>query len=276
MKNAIKRIIKILYRNHFSMDGKKSVKNHINLEWWNGKVNLGDYLAVVVCDWMLKRYNLSFDKKTKKTIHLSTIGSIIGFGNYDAVIWGSGILGTGSISVLIKRRLFVKYDIRAVRGPITGDILLSCGYNVGSVYGDPAVLMPLIYKGSKAKKIYKYSLIRHYISSDNKNINNCHEILIQTNDYKFFIDEILKSECVISSSLHGIILAEAYGVPAIFLNDINNDEMKYFDWYFSTGRRTVKIAESIDEALKMEPMELPDLRNMQKNLLDSFPYDLWK
>ena len=99
---------------------------------------------------------------------------------------------------------------------------------------------------------------------------------ILTADYRSFIDRIVKSGRVISSSLHGIILAEAYGVPAVLLNYQEIDLLKYYDYYYSTGRRNVKVASSIKEALETEPMELPDLSDMQKNLLDSFPYDLFE
>lgn len=51
--------------------------------------------------------------------------------------------------------------------------------------------------------------------------------------------------------------------------------LKYFDWYFSTGRRNMIITQSFDEALSVEPMELPDLSKMQKDIINVFPYDLW-
>lgn len=35
------------------------------------------------------------------------------------------------------------------------------------------------------------------------------------------------------------------------------------------------MALSLEEALSMEPMEIPDLEAMRKSLIDSFPADLW-
>ena len=43
------------------------------------------------------------------------------------------------------------------------------------------------------------------------------QIDILTNDWKK-INQIYNSKLIISSSLHGIILAVAYGIPAILLN----------------------------------------------------------
>ena len=77
--------------------------------------------------------------------------------------------------------------------------------------------------------------------------------------------------------MHGIILAETYGIPAIFLNQgISDQSMKFLDWYYSTGRTNIKMASSVSEALKMKPMELPDLSKMQEELIRVFPYDLWE
>ena len=81
---------------------------------------------------------------------------------------------------------------------------------------------------------------------------------------------------VISSSLHGIILAESYGIPAIFLGqNMEYEIIKFYDWYYSTGRKNVVIANSLDDALQMTPMALPQLEEMQKNLMMAFPNDLW-
>lgn len=95
-----------------------------------------------------------------------------------------------------------------------------------------------------------------------------------TTNYQFVIDEIIKSKLVISSSLHGIILAETYGIPAILLN--NGDLFKYMDWYESTGRSDIKVAANIEKALNMEPMRLPKLEEMQEKVLNAFPKDLWE
>lgn len=45
---------------------------------------------------------------------------------------------------------------------------------------------------------------------------------------------------VYSSSLHGIILAEAYGVPAVMFRSYDKSvDFKYLDYYASTGRYDV-------------------------------------
>lgn len=98
---------------------------------------------------------------------------------------------------------------------------------------------------------------------------------MKTDNYKSVIDAICSSEVVLSSSLHGLILAESYGVPAVFFQDRpDRFNFKYEDWYRSTGRE-FQVCHSLEEARYANPIELPELDGLRKGLLDSFPYDLW-
>ncbi len=265
-----------LLRNRLCLDGTPAKEKKIYLEWWHKKKNVGDYLATVIYEKMMEHYGLDRDKKTSKPMHLLTVGSLIAMSKFDAVIWGSGIHCLDTSRKLMTQAGYVEYDIRAVRGPITDFLLRTAGYETSGIYGDPAVLMPLFYQPA-VEKNYPVSLIAHLSTKEKYKNLDIHLIDVETDDYQFFIDEICASQKVISSSLHGIILAESYGIPAVFLADgMDNEIMKFFDWYYSTHRYNIQIAYTIQEALTMEPMELPYLESMQEALMNSFPVDLWE
>lgn len=258
----------------------------VNLVYSKGK-NLGDELSPIIYEWMLQQKGIDKNAKTRKTHRLLAVGSIVGAETCDCTIWGSGIQMISGIEKLLETRKYRKMDVRAVRGPLTLQAIWYAQFHDTKphyipAYGDPAILMPLIYPSHNKKKIYDVSVILHFSARGNDTwINNdLHYIDILTKNYKLFIDEIRYSKKIISSSLHGIILAESYGVPAIFLNTgghfVEGALTKFYDWYYSTNRWSVKMARSIDEALEMEPMELPKLDELRKGLIDSFPYDLWK
>lgn len=265
-----------LRRNKRTLAGETAVSNQINLEWWSKTDNLGDYLAGVIYDWVTEYYGLDRKQRVSATKHLLTVGSLISMGGFDATVWGSGIHCVESVRGLRKQSEYRKYDIRAVRGPVTRMALMSAGFSCPEVYGDPAILMPKIYN-RESKKRYEVSVILHMSQTDLPKLENVHYIDIRTTDYKAFIDEILASEKVISSSLHGIILAESYGVPAIFCSGgMKREMMKFIDWYFSTGRLNICTADTVEEAMEMEPMPLPNLESMQQAILEAFPKDLWE
>ena len=253
---------------------RKAVENQVNLQWYSecrldGKENIGDYLGVPIFHYMLERFSICQDKDVGKTKHLYTVGSIIFFGHQNATIWGSGLLCKPKF-------LFPKpkLDIRAVRGPNTRRELLKLGYECPEVYGDPGILMPLVYTPNCINKTKEYGVIYHKavtLSVDNR-------IAIMDTDYRQVINQIVSCKLIISSSLHGIILAEAYGVPAILLKDNRTDFslFKYEDYYYSTGRTTFPVVSSIEEALHTIPANIPELNQMRKQLLEVFPKDLWE
>lgn len=247
--------------------------------------NLGDELAIPICKWMLDKKGLKLEKTISKKRHLLTVGSSVLASFQDATMWGSGIGFNG-----LRGNWWEKYfdaehrklDIRAVRGPMTRDVLLKLGHNCPKVYGDPAILMPLIYQPDlnevKLEK-QEFGIIPQYATENEvrKYFTDDEIISMNTDDYKSVIDKIVSCKKVFSSSLHGIILAEAYGVPAVFYRGIAAAiDFKYKDYYASTGRYNVPMANNLAEAWSFEAPQIPDLTKLQEGLMAAFPYDLWE
>ena len=208
-------------RNRKTLDGRKADRNKVNLEYWNFNENLGDLLAPVVTQWMLHRLGLDLYREAAKPCHLMTIGSVLGLGVFDAVIWGSGVNSFAHVGRVTTQKGYRKLDIRAVRGPVTAQVLRENGYTCPQIYGDPAILLPLIYPGRRPEKKKKYVVIDHYMK---RKTTGDDRLSIRTGDYRTFLDKILEAEVVYSSSLHGIILAESYGVPSVFLRQGMEEE----------------------------------------------------
>lgn len=271
LQNAIIWLLRVTgCQNKFILfSAKKAVKNQVNLNYWDETKNLGDAICPVIVDYAAQQNGIRTTKRVNGTKHLYAIGSVITAGCQDCTIWGSGILNLEKLSRVRNRKL----DIRAVRGPLTRLALMEYGHAVPEVYGDPGMLLPLIYD-PQVQKQYPVSVITH-MDEAVEPAGDVHSISIRTGDYKTFADQIKASELVISSSLHGIIFAEAYGVPAILLKP-KSDLFKYFDYYYSTKRIDFPMAESIAQALTMQPPPLPELTRMQKQLLSVFPADLWE
>lgn len=254
-------------------EGCPAVPNTVNIDYWvpaDDNYNLGDYLALVICEWMLGKRGLALSSPVSQTRFLATVGSILDLGLNDCTVWGAGLLWDlcpSYISPDAKRM-----DIRAVRGPKTRQLLQQAGYDCPQVYGDPACLMPLIYQPQRPKQRKPYAVVSHMFDRTETDLD------IMTKDYQAFVDGLVGAEMVISSSLHGIILAESYGVPAVLLDDFRPDFTlhKYQDWYLSTGRSTFPVATSVEQAKSMEPPPLPALDAMRNQLLETFPYDMWE
>lgn len=245
----------------------------------NNRYNLGDYLGFVVVEFMLEKRGKELDSWVSRRKHMNSIGSNIFSGYQRSTIWGSGVHHVLTKSFrFLHRYPFRKLDVRAVRGPLTRDILLQYGHKCPEVYGDPAILMPFIYQ-PKVTETNEILVIPQYrteniFRTDHPELKM---ISMNTNDYKSVIDAIASSNKVITSSLHAVILADCYGVPSVLYRGLSKKvDFKYLDYYASTGRYDIHIADTFEEACTMEPLPLPDLSSLQKGIMESFPYDLWE
>lgn len=174
-------------------------------------------------------------------------------------------------------RHFHKTDIRAVRGSETRRILLEMGFQCPKIYGDPALLLPYFYTSQKLQK-KEYILVSHF--NEWKRSSQYENVLATfNNNWKAFVDKIYCSELVVSSSLHGLILVEAYGKPAVLLNNTSTtDYFKYQDYYSATGKTSLPIVSSINKALSIHVERANNdlIKELQQNLLSSFPVDLYE
>lgn len=238
-------------------------------------INFGDYLSLKllekIVDGPIRVYQKGSLINERK---LLAIGSILTFARNNDVIWGSGING----KVLdLKHYKFTDLDVRAVRGPLTRDFLMK-NFNIQcpDVYGDPALLIPYFFPEFKRKEnpSYDYIIIPHYSEQRLFPKDQYENVVYPTEPWDTVIEKILASKFVIASSLHGIIVAEAFGIPARVLRITTHEPLfKYEDYYLGTNRPDFQVAFSLEEALNMggeRPMQC-DL----KKLYGAFPFEFW-
>ena len=206
--------------------------------------NLGDDINIALVE------SLS-GKKTRlynSYLHFSltnymVIGSIIeNFADKNSNIWGSGaIYGDPQ-----KLNVFPK-KVLAVRGRLTRNILLQKGIDCPEVFGDPALLLPYIYKPCKKKK-WDLGLIPHMYDYDSRFIqayaenNRVHIINLKNyTDWHDVIDEIVQCRYILSSSLHGLIISDTYEIPNMWIkisDRLLGGSFKFLDYFSGVGRNT--------------------------------------
>jgi hypothetical protein len=212
---------------------------YTNLFYWGGnykKGNFGDLLSWVIFEKLTGIKPVFYDCcKQNNDIHYMSIGSIINYSNDKSIIWG-----TGTITKKINKINFHK--VFCVRGPKTREALLKHYNDIPEKYGDPALLMPLLYKSKNIKK-YNIGIIPHTVDYNELkqkfNGTNIHVINLYINNdedsIKKVIDDINKCKFIFSSSLHGIILSNAYDIPVIKFrhNKLAGDDIKFIDYFES-------------------------------------------
>lgn len=178
-------------------------KSSVRAYWYSETTNVGDNLTSIILKYLSgKDVELSYEHG-----RILSIGSVIEFIQDGDVVWGSGLIQ----SMVLKKKESVKFLV--VRGALTRERLLASGYDVPAIYGDPAILMSEIYHPT-VKKEHRTGLIPHYIEKDAWTDNGFY-IDILSGVYSF-INNLLKCETIITSSLHAYILAQAYGITATY------------------------------------------------------------
>lgn len=214
-------------------DGSLKHKN------WGDDLNL--YLLPLLTHKHIYAANKSLIHNKFALKNYSCIGSIIGFyENRKTEIWGSGVACN---DIVLNRK---PKKVHSVRGKYTRDFLLSNGIECPEIYGDPVLLISRYYKAVPFAN-FKLGIIPHYNDLNNEIIKdfvsqNKDVLLINLTNYENWsdiCDQIVSCDCIISSSLHGIIASDSYGIPNVwvkFSDKVYGGNFKFLDYFSSVNR----------------------------------------
>jgi pyruvyltransferase len=197
--------------------------------WWMHGAsthNFGDVLTPLI----FNHFSIDFEY-SKEGYDTISVGSIA-----NKAVDGCQVLGSGMAWKDL--RLNPKAVWKFVRGPLTRDAIINSGGSCPEIYGDPALLLPALCGESKKK--YDIGIIPHYKEYGfikNKYPNHF-VINLNNKNPKEVVKQITQCRTIMSSSLHGLICAHAFGIPAAwvkFSDIIIGDGTKYKDYFLSLG-----------------------------------------
>lgn len=192
--------------------------------WWS-KTPLPGNFGDILTPYILNHYGIKHQYENLNKAYAISTGSIIRFARDNMQVLGSGVISRNDKLNPNAKYLFV-------RGPITAQMLKEqCGI-YPEIHGDPALLLPRIFERD-IKPIHDVRLIAHYVDLPE------HQNSISTigNPLKV-LREIWACKKVMSSSLHGIVAAHAYGIPAAWVklsDKLTGDDVKFHDYAQSVG-----------------------------------------
>jgi len=196
---------------------------------------------------------------------LLSVGSVIHFAEPGDVVWGAGVNGK------VRQRVRYPLDVRAVRGPLTRAVLLGSGVPTPEVFGDPALLLPRLLPDVEPAGAADVLVVPNLNELDRVGGEG---VLSPLGDPLDIASRIRAATFVVASSLHALVLADAYGVPSRPLVPAAEHPFKYLDYYAGTGRADVRFASSVEEALELGPVAPPEVD--LDALEAAFPRDLWE
>lgn len=212
----------------------------------SGRPNFGDELFARIVEAMLGRSIVSHSDGTNRR-NLFPGGSVLHRCVEGDVLWGVGL---NNPKFHFNKLFPADIDIRGVRGPITATFLKhSIVREMPPVVGDPALLVSKLFPlGNTVVESGRVGLVHHFNDTHARPCRQGVHLIDPLRSSEDVIRDITRCALIISSSLHGIIVAESYGIPARWLRSPNVPEFKFYDYYLSTARRP-EPCDSVEHAL---------------------------
>lgn len=155
-----------------------------------------------------------------------------------AIVWGAGFISSQDAVVANPAKVY------AVRGWLSNEKLKKAGITPPDVVGDPALLLPRFFQPARKYPQRALGVIAHCFERTDpfflkaRQWGNARFIDI-CGDIEDVVEKIVSCDRIVSSSLHGIICADAYGIPSVWLHASDKpkgDGFKFRDYFSSVGR----------------------------------------
>lgn len=204
------------------------------------KYNFGDLLSHQIVEKVLDRTVVHSPPADADLFAIGSIMTGIRQAN-GAAVWGTGVMFEGQ-----DWGDYINVDFLAVRGRLSAEEIGIESDNLA--FGDPALLCST-YIPKARRREYRLGVIPHYVDQDHplahaaRDADGVHVIDVFDSPEQV-CEQISQCEAIVSSSLHGIIVAHSYGVPAgwVELSDkVAGAGFKFRDYYSVFNRQPDKI-----------------------------------
>ncbi|RAI00176.1 hypothetical protein DLJ53_20925 [Acuticoccus sediminis] len=235
----------------------------LTVYWWRpvaeGKINLGDEVNRHIVSYVSGR---EVERSELRSCELAAIGSVLQdlFGRIKGRrspvhVWGSGLMQPE----YLPESEYVHYH--AVRGPLTRCI---AEVRRDLPLGDPGILVSEIWKPACEKR-YSIGIIPHHTQLGDKLWTGLCEstpgatlIDLTSPDIDQTFELISSCERIASTSLHGIVFADSYKIPNLWLRSNEPHRasaFKFYDYFASLKRKVAKQIEVRNPAKNMLTIE---------------------
>jgi len=256
---------------------KKTLKLYWSSGLKNGKKNFGDWLSPALVEAVSGR-PVTYAKLNR--CDLVAVGSILQrlknhFWSHRVNVWGSGLIEE-------QRPFRSPHTFAAVRGKLTAETIRN--HNIPAL-GDPGLLSRILLPERVQEKQFRIGIVPHYADQQLPLVKEFVkkpgvtfiDIFSETQD---FLVQVSRCEFILSSSLHGLIVADALEIPNAWIklsDKVRGRDFKFADYYsvfgleemrpmpFTPHTTVAEVENSCSEYLR------PGLEEVKAGLYESFP-----
>jgi pyruvyltransferase len=238
-------------------------RDNISVYWWNEEPNFGDSMTPIL---LARLFNVDVTWAPLENACLTAAGSIIQWitpvrrdPSNPIHVWGSGYIFPDEPAPTDGT---VTYH--AVRGPESAKL---SGLPHETVYGDPGLLASRVFSQRRGGGD-RIGIVPHMDHRTNPVVSHLAEsnelvVIDVTSDPESVISLISSCNFIFSSSLHGLVIADSFRIPNLWVNaspDPFGGRWKFNDYYGIFG-------------FEMEPVPLTanlDVRSYVDSVTDSY------
>jgi pyruvyltransferase len=196
--------------------------------------NIGDAIAPYLLETVAGRPAVS--ARSSDLPYILSIGSLIQTSTPQSFVWGTGLIHpSAGIGNPDPRRIL------AVRGKLTCAELVRNGVRVGDVpLGDPGFLISRLFQQKcSAAPRFPLGLVPHVFDRDHPFFLGAAKdpsvkVLDVCDPVDIYFADMMSCDAIASSSLHGLVFGEAFGLPTLWLevsDKVIGQGFKFADWF---------------------------------------------
>lgn len=242
-------------------------------------MNWGDQLSPVICKILSDR-DIVHAKVSK--CDMIAIGSILARAKEHVLAKRIHVWGSGFAQPVTKHK--TRHFIHALRGKKSAELLTNVEVNV---FGDPGLLCDrLIPNHRDIPKKYDLGIVPHYAERENLDflafLNTHPEVAFVDifSDTLGFLERLASCHFILSSSLHGLIAADALAIPNCrfkLSDNIIGGDFKFEDYYsvFDMNQPTATTLEAFSPTLQdqiAKEYSRPNISAVKEALVGAFPF----
>ncbi len=256
----------------------KLLNRPIKAYWWRHEypynMNFGDELTPLILEKVLGKRVTWADIED---CQLAAVGSIVEVlqtvTNNRITIWGSGFIQPGGVKVDL-------LDFAAVRGKVSAERINRSDMPLG----DPGLLVPLASPSHVVKK-YRVGILPHYVDEKLPLVQELGKqkdtlVISPLGKAEDVINDIRSCDLVLSSSLHGLIISDAFGIPNYWMplsDALTGGDYKFRDYYSVFDLEPSPITPALFNKSQIENListfkPKSGIADIQKRLLQAFPF----
>lgn len=193
-----------------AQDGFLAAKKPVSCFWWDMHPNFGDEFT----PFLLPRYGFMPLLRPPDEARFFGVGSIINMSSAttDAVIWGSGVMHADRVSArpnsqVVALRGHLSQQAMNVHGPIA--------------LGDPGLLASRWIRRSPRTGVVGLVLHYSHARQDFAHVLRSHlsgsvRFIDPARPLDHVVTAINSCDAILTTSLHGLVVADSYGIPAVW------------------------------------------------------------